>query len=198
MNPYMFGFGTDTAFHPTPTPSNSQSSFFVEHTSKSSSSSTPSTIDQEWDNVINAAWNDTSVTPKLIQRQLKRREQNRASQRAFRERKERHAKCLQEKIDQLEVKLQEMDNSNTDLERQLAELRDRREYEYEEMRKSVSPENGEMHTPTILESSTPPTCTVDTGKWEGLCRKCRSLGPAVQIRDHTGRPAFEHPQLFLP
>lgn len=61
---------------------------------------------------------------------MRRRAQNRASQRAFRERKEKHAQELQRQLDELEAKHQDLlasyhklDNTNTKLTTQLEELR---------------------------------------------------------------------------
>ncbi|KAF8807169.1 hypothetical protein BYT27DRAFT_7099823 [Phlegmacium glaucopus] len=61
--------------------------------------------------------------PKDENRLMKRKEQNRAAQRAFRERKEKHVKDLEDKISELEAKNEQAQNENENLRDLLARLR---------------------------------------------------------------------------
>ncbi|MCJ1351844.1 MAG: hypothetical protein MMC33_001828 [Icmadophila ericetorum] len=63
---------------------------------------------------------------------MRRRAQNRASQRAFRERKEKHAQNLQKQLDELEAKHQgllasyeKLDTTNSRLEKELQQIREK-------------------------------------------------------------------------
>ena len=53
----------------------------------------------------------------------RRRAQNRASQRAFRERKEKHVQHLEHELEELETKHQDLSRSYTDLDRTHAKLK---------------------------------------------------------------------------
>ncbi|KIK16246.1 hypothetical protein PISMIDRAFT_70573, partial [Pisolithus microcarpus 441] len=55
-------------------------------------------------------------------RLLKRKEQNRAAQRAFRERKEKHVKDLEDKVAALEAKYEETETENSNLRDLLSRL----------------------------------------------------------------------------
>ncbi|KAF9652052.1 hypothetical protein BDM02DRAFT_3089936, partial [Thelephora ganbajun] len=57
-------------------------------------------------------------------RLLKRKEQNRAAQRAFRERKEKHVKDLEDKVAELEMKNQRTESENENLRDLLSRLQE--------------------------------------------------------------------------
>lgn len=120
------------------------------------------------------------------------------SQRAFRDRKEKHAKCLQEKIGELETRLRAMDNVNTGLERQLAELRGHREGDYDQTSKPVSPQSEAMQSSPVIGSGDSRGVEFDVGEMKALCTRCRGRDPAIDEGDHRRGASDETPQRFLP
>ncbi|KAI8983241.1 hypothetical protein BD414DRAFT_515747 [Trametes punicea] len=84
-----------------------------QHKSQHTASSTPSTSGTKKGGSTSSR--RKSGTPQDELRLLKRKEQNRAAQRAFRERKERHVKDLEDKVAALEAKNQMTEQENENL-----------------------------------------------------------------------------------
>lgn len=91
-----------------------------------------------------------------------------------------------------------MDNVNTGLGRQLAELHGHRESGYDQTSKSVSPQSEAMQTSPVIGSGGSRGMRFDIGGKNALCRHCRGRGPAIGTGDHRGRASDESSQMFLP
>jgi hypothetical protein len=91
-----------------------------------------------------------------------------------------------------------MDNVNTGLGRQLAELRGHRESGYDQTSKLVSLQSEAMQTSPLIESGGSRGMGTDIGGNNAFCRYCRGRGQAIGASDHSGRASDESSPMFLP
>ncbi|KAK7688103.1 hypothetical protein QCA50_008473 [Cerrena zonata] len=90
-------------------------------------------------------------------RLLKRKEQNRAAQRAFRERKEKHVKDLEDKVADLEAKNQAAESENENLRDLLSRLQSENMALKQAQFTFSVPKNPDVHVPQTYNSPTPTT-----------------------------------------
>jgi hypothetical protein len=105
---------------------------------------------------------------------------------------------LQEKIDDLELRLQAMDHANIGLGRQLAELRDLRQSEIDQINKSVSQRSQPLQKLARIEPGPLWRGTSTGGEAKDLCRHCRGLDPGIGVDADGERSIENYSQLFLP
>lgn len=133
--------------------------------------------------------------------QQRRRAQNRASQRAFRERKEKHVQNLEHQLQELETKHRELSQSYSDLDSNHRELKaeaDVLRHELNSLRRSSSQHHSSASTATSREGSVDwdlGTNITEPVKQEGVSEAfydpfCGSNGALVMGDHHASTEAF--------
>ncbi|KAJ5888437.1 hypothetical protein N7495_008478 [Penicillium taxi] len=105
-------------------PPHSPPDSFTKHSDSHSAKQEPSSIDGDENHLMDLSVerSDSEEKDSMTPAQSKRKAQNRAAQRAFRERKERHVKDLEEKVASLEAASSKMQADNERLQRQLSKF----------------------------------------------------------------------------
>jgi hypothetical protein len=99
-----------------------------------------------------------------------------------------------------------MDNTNADLERQIAELRARKDFEAGTISESVSPEADMVYTPMTLEIfdlNVHSRYDKEDAEEENLCAQCRKCTrcdstAAIARSKPLGKRSLANTQMFLP
>ncbi|KAK7064788.1 BZIP family transcriptional factor [Favolaschia claudopus] len=107
-------------------------------------------------------------------RLMKRKEQNRAAQRAFRERKEKHVKDLEDKVAELEAKNDAATSENENLRDLLSRLQNENvllkesSFTFTVPKSGVSASGSVYRAPSAASASSPPSTAVNPLDWSSL------------------------------
>lgn len=158
----------DASTDPSPSPPMMYSSLDNSHSTYSSSASFPQYVDSQ-PQIINSIEFTDLTRPQMEDRRrrrshttqdkesisnmrIRRRAQNRASQRAFRERKEKHVQHLEHELEELENKHRTLEKSYTDLDSTHAQLKQEVKHLRSELESVKSSREGSISEPTTQSS----------------------------------------------
>ncbi|KAK0515933.1 hypothetical protein JMJ35_001967 [Cladonia borealis] len=159
----------DASTDPSPSPPMMYSSLDNSYHSYSSSASFPQYVDSQ-PQIINSIEFTDLTRPQMEDRRrrrshttqdkesisnmrIRRRAQNRASQRAFRERKEKHVQHLEHELEELESKHRTLEKSYTDLDSTHAQLKQEVKQLRSELESVKSSREGSISEPSTQSSS---------------------------------------------